>query len=831
MNWQEFVTLSPQTSLDRLQSRLSGLSSTQAADRLNRFGPNYLAAKQPHWPRILLRQIISPYVYLLLLAAVVSSWLESPINGAIILLFVVLNTVLGFYQEYRSDLTLKSLQKFLESQSRIRRDGKFQIIPSSQIVPGDIIQLTPGDILPADVRLLEQVSLTINESALTGESVSVSKSADPISGQVADYFQASNIGFSGTTVIKGAALGVVFATGQNSVFGQISHTAGQTETPSPFSVSLAKFSRFTLFLVLFTVFILFILHYLLLPSPSPISLLVFSLALAVSVIPEALPVVTTFALSQGASRLARHQVVVKRLSAIQDLGGVQVLCTDKTGTLTQNQLSFSGVYPANDRSPLIQFLASDHFSPGSLTDPFDQAVWQSLTPLEQTQLSALPVISVLPFDPVRRISSVLIRNGKDFTVVIRGAPEAVLAKSGHVSPGIRRWLTRSTHQGLRVLAVATASTSQNREISVLEDSLNFHLTGLLAFTDHLKPSAADAVIQAKNLGLQIKILTGDNPEVAAAIASQIGLISVSQPVFTGSQLEKLTPKAFSHAVHNSSVFARVNPQQKTKIIELLRRRYTVAYLGEGINDAIALKTADVGLVVREAADVARQSADIVLLDKDLGVIVGGVRIGRAISSNIGKYIVATLTSNFGHFIAIAVISLKVSFLPLLPLQLLLINLLSDFPMIAIATDHVEPAELATPSRFRIRPLLLTALVLGVVSAADDLVFFSVFSRFSPSTLRTYWFIGGILAELALLYSIRTRKLFFRAAPPAPLLVTLSLIAAFLTLVIPLTPIGRRIFSFSTVSLPLLGIIVLLVAAFFSATELVKLALVRFQSRS
>ena len=838
MTWSDFTSLSPRQALNRLDSNQSGLIPSQASARLSRYGPNQVRSHQVLWQQILIRQFTSPFIYLLVSAAVVSGLLESLLDAGIILLFVFLNAALGFLQEYRSDRTLKTLQKYLQSYSLVKRAGQLVRIVSPNLVPGDILVLKPGDILPADVRFLSLSGLVLDESALTGESAPVGKTSAALKIIGLDMYQAQNIGFAGTSVVKGRAEAVVVATGTDSSFGQITSLAQSSDQVSAFTTDLTRFSRFVLRLVIATLVILFVAILILKGgSISPVSLLVFSIALAVSVVPEALPIVMTFSLSRGASRLAKNQVLVKKLTAIEDLGSIQVLCTDKTGTLTENHLSLAGTFSISASSPSVLALAGAEFLANSTppADPFDIALWNSLTPPDRHVVEAFTPLAALPFDSDRRQASVLVRSGRHHLVVLRGAPEAVLPLCSHLpslqKPKLNTWLSRSGRSGYRLLAVAKKTgISPKSSLTRLESSPGFELVGLLAFTDRLKPTAYSAVKTAGQLGVRIKILTGDSPEVAGAVASQIGLITNPDLVITGSQLQQFTPRQLARAVTDHAVFARINPLQKNLIIDTLQKEFSVGFLGEGINDAVALKSADVGLVVAGAADVARDSADIILLEKDLNIIVEGIRIGRTVTSNVGKYIVATLTSNFGNFFALAVASLLIKFLPMLPIQILLLNFLSDFPMISIATDHVPASEVSHPIRFDVRRLIMAAVILGAISTLDDFAFFALFHRISPGVLRTNWFIGSTLTELALLFSIRTPGFFFRGVTPSRPLLYLSITAAATALVLPFTPLSST-FSFVPPTLPHLLLIFALVAAYFLATELAKLTLFGNPGRS
>ncbi|MBI2984362.1 MAG: HAD-IC family P-type ATPase [Candidatus Kerfeldbacteria bacterium] len=824
-----FTALSVRDLSSRLQTSIeSGLSAKEAVDRLVKFGPNEVKAKEETAAQILVRQWRSPFIALLVGAAVVSLALGERIDAAFIVLFVIINTLLGFYQEYRSAQALRLLKQYLKTNVTVRRDRTEQLIDSRQVVPGDMIMLKAGDTAPADVRLVEVDDLTVDESTLTGESVPITKQSGPLDHPTSDLFQAINIVFSGSTMIKGQGQGVVVATGRQSIFGSISSLATETERVTDFQQGINGFSRFILRMVAVTLGLIIIANTFLKGGAGIGEFLVFAIALAVSVIPEALPVVTTLAMSRGALHLARRKVVVKRLSAIEDLGSIEVLCTDKTGTITENNLTVSEVR-GRPRNECLQAAAVGSSAVERTTDlpnsSFDVAVWQALDATGQAEVNAWAVKHVLPFDPFRRRTTVAVTRGGQWRIISRGAPEVILEHcTGLTWPARQEWLSwieAVGRQGRRIMAVAERFFSTNPGPSDLEDEHGLSLVGMIAFHDPLKPTAASAVERAKSLGVQVKILTGDSPEVAGAVAHQVGLIAAPSRVMTGQQLFALPPPEQTATVLRQPVFARVTPEDKLRIIGLLQKQTHVGFLGEGVNDAPALKVANVSMVVAGAADIARASADIVLLQRHLQVIITGIEEGRQVFANTIKYIKATLLSNFGNFYSVAIASLLIPYLPMLPIQILLVNLLSDFPMISIAADAVDPSELRRPKSYQIREVALLATILGLVSTVFDFVFFGLFSRISPAALQTNWFIGSILTELVVIYSIRTRLPFFRAKRPPALILWLTIAAAVVTIALPLTKLGQTVFRFSRPEPIYFLWIAIIVVGYFYVTEVVK----------
>jgi Mg2+-importing ATPase len=545
----------------------------------------------------------------------------------------------------------------------------------------------------------------------------------------------------------------------------------------------------------------------------------------VSVVPEALPVVTTVSLSRGALRMAQHDVVVKRLTAIEDIGSIEVLCSDKTGTLTENTLTVTGFSPGA-HPDLLRYATLTIAETGEMTEPFDIAIADATGTDHRWEVQRL---TELPFDPRRRRNAVLARTPDGTVLVVRGAPEEIILRSqpGTDREALETWLSDRGRAGERTIAFAVRTMPRGTTGIDPADEQDLMFLGALAFTDPIKSSAFLAVENARKIGVHLKIVTGDSPEVAGAVGVRIGLIDDPARVMAGSALMALSPEEREQAVTGHSVFARVTPEQKYEIVRVLQQTRTVGFLGEGINDAPALKLAGVSLVVDSAADIAREAADIILLQKDLEVIIEGIQCGREVFANTVKYLKATLSSNFGNFYAVAVASLFIAFLPMLPIQILLVNLLSDFPMISIATDTVDAAELGRPRHYDLKEIVLIAILLGVVSTVFDFAFFAIFVGDGEQVLQTCWFIGSILTELVFLFSIRTRMPFFQASRPSGYVIVLTGVAAAATILLPYTTFGQEVFRFVPPPAGSLAIILGLVAAFFITAELVKISYYRY----
>lgn len=817
-----------------------GLTADEILKRRKNYGLNELRATSVRPWKILLRQFKSSFIYLLFAATLLSFALGEFMEGWAIVLFLLINAGLGFYQEYRSEQTVELLKKYITAHTKVRRDGVIYTIPTKDLVPGDIVLIEAGDSIPADLRILTHMNLLINEEPLTGESIAVLKESAALAQPATEFHTANNIAFCGTTVIAGSGTGLVFATGTQTAIGGIAQIAGEVTRTSKFEKELEKFSKFILYLVVGTLIFIFATNLLLKGWDANVAeLAVFSIALAVSVIPEALPVVMTFALSRGARRLAKKHVVVKRLSSIEDLGGIEILCTDKTGTLTENKLTVHQTYISSSAKTTSEVLLAGNMGGSYLVmknrnqgvDPFDTALWEALSEGDRENIKSYRHLNDIPFDPVRKKNSVLLEKNHENILVVRGAPEAILSASNvsvDEQKNVLAWVAEEGSAGRRTLAVASKSLSSG-EYDEAGDETNLNFIGCISFIDPVKESARQAIKEALDLGVRLKILTGDSTEVAGQVAFSVGLAQTPHDVLTSRDFFALHDDARVEALERITTFARVSPEEKYKIIELLQKKYQVGFLGEGINDAPALKIANVAIAVQSASDIARETADIILLEKSLLAVIGGIREGRATFANTIKYIRSTLSSNFGNFYAVAISSLFIPFLPMLPLQILLVNLLSDFPAIAMATDSVEDADIKRPQQYNIKKVLAFGTVLGIVSTVFDFITFASFYQIGAQVLQTHWFMVSILTEILFLYSIRTPLFFLKAKTPSAPLLILSIVAFVLTIIIPFTSFGQSVFGFVAPSAQSLGFVFAIVITYFITTEITKILYYRTQN--
>lgn len=771
--------LSPGEVLSRLGSGLDGLSSAEAAHRLGQFGPNALGAHRVRATAVLLRQIRNPILILLLGAALVSGLTGSGTNALIIAVIVGLSVCLGFFNEYRAERAMAALRAQIRHEAEVRRDGQGSRVPVIDLVPGDVVSLRIGALVPADLRLLEADELECDEGVLTGESMPVAKSVAPAAGRQPQ--DQPGCAFMGTIVHQGSAVGVVVATGGRTAFGQIAAGLAERQGHTAFETGLSRFSRF-LFAVaaVLTVFI-FIVNVAL--SRPLIEALLFSLAIAVGIAPEMMPAIVTVSLSAGSKALAAKKVLVKRLVAIEDLGNIEILFTDKTGTLTEGVITFKRALDAgghdSDRPLLLGLVCNEATVTAGKPvggNALDQALWSASAAASgegvATAVGACQRLATLPFDHERQLASVLVKDlGGQPLLITKGAPEVVLGRCLNVPAGARPALEALFCEGVRVVAVA-ARPAEGMTALTAADERGLRLEGFLTFADRPKPDAGTSIAQLERLGVKVKIITGDNGLVAAKVCSDIGVDCAG--VLSGADLESLDDDHLEAAILTTTVFARISPDQKSRIIKVARRTgKDVAFLGDGVNDAVALHHADVGISVDSGTDVAKEAADVVLLDKDLGVLAEGVMEGRRIFGNTMKYVLMATSSNFGNMFSAAGASVFLTFLPMLPSQILLNNLLYNTGQLVIPTDRVDPEALARPAAWDMKFIRNFMGVFGPISSIFDFLTFWVMLALlhaGHAEFRTGWFVESIATQTLVIYVIRTRRVpFFKSRPSLPML--------------------------------------------------------------
>ncbi len=825
---EAYWSLPPQELLGKLESAVTGLSQAEAETRLKTYGPNLLKPqKRLSTFSLLLSQYKSPIILILIFAALLSAFLGDHPDAAIILVIVLISGLLAFWQEKGATQAVARLLALVQIKAMVRRGGEERDIPVEEVVPGDIIILKAGDVIAGDALILTSKDLFVDEATLTGETFPVEKVDGVVSGD-APLAQRKNSLFMGTHVVSGSAAALVVFTGAGTVFGQIADTLRLKPPETDFERGVRRFGYFLMEVTLLLVVTIFAVN-VYLKRPVMDSFL-FALALAVGLTPQLLPAIISINLALGAKRMARDQVIVKRLAAIENFGSMDVLCTDKTGTITQGEVKIHSAQDLQgEPSDRVLFFAyvNARFETG-FANPVDEALRHYCCP----DITGWEKLNEVPYDFVRKRLSLLMAKDGRRLLITKGALAKVLEvctqaemPSGELVPleTVRAKLDERfqalSRQGFRILGVAykemtEASISKNSEIAMV-------LLGFLVLYDPPKPDAAQSVKDLKRLGVSLKIITGDNRLVAASVAGQVGL--QADRLITGADLQKMSDEALLHRVRRTQVFAEVEPNQKERIILALRKTgRVVGYMGDGINDASALHAADVGLSVDTAVDVAKEAADIVLLEKDLGVLVRGVKEGRGTFANTLKYVFMATSANFGNMFSMAGASLFLPFLPLLPTQILLTNLLTDFPEMTIATDRVDQELVDRPHRWSIAFIRKFMLVFGLLSSVFDYLTFGVLLfilKATPELFRTGWFVESVLSASAIVLVIRSRRPFF-LSPPGPYLLGATLLTMAATLLFPYSPLAG-IFNFQPLPWKFLVIVGAILAIYMTFAEVVK----------
>jgi Mg2+-importing ATPase len=805
----EYWRLQEDELLREFNSAAAGLDEAEAARRLKEYGPNEI----PHAGHrtainIFLSQFKSPLAYVLIFASALAGFLGDTTEAMIIVAIMLINTVLGFAQEYRSEREIDALRKYLSYTTTVLRDGKKHVINSTQLVPGDIALLAIGDVVPAEIRLLEVDDLQTNESTLTGESTPVEKVAGPIELDNPLPHQLSNTALMGSTVTNGSGTGLVVTTGRGTFFGRTASSLSIKPPMTDFQKNIASLGSLIVRMVLVLTTFIFMVNTIL--GRGLFESLIFSLAVAVGIMPEAMPVIITIGLSDGALRLAKKKVIVKRLEAIENLGNVDVLCTDKTGTLTQNEIEVIDIVdPEGHSSPeLIRYglLCNSAVVEGDkiLGNPIDVAIWKHARDegFDETSLNDFKHVYEIPFGYGRRRMSTIIETGNKRLLISKGAPESILDvttkvgngdKSHDISQangGIHAVIEKYSLIGNRLIALGDKEIEDKTGYSA-NDECGLTFIGLIVLSDPPKEDAPKSISKLKSLGIKVKILSGDDPVVTGDVCHKVG-IDVPTRVLTGTDIEKEPEGELRQVVEENDAFGRVTPEEKFAIVNALKENgHAVGFLGDGVNDAPALRLADAGISVDSGVQVAKESSSMILLEKSLGVIADGVVEGRKAFGNMTKYIMNTMSGNFSNIFTVAICSLFLPFIPMLPDQILLTNLLSDAPLITISTDSLDDESLTTPKGWNLGVITKFIVFFGVISSIFD--FITIISlvyllHTGAELFRTLWFIESVLHEILVTFSIRTRRRFYRSRP-SNLLMAASAIMIAVTLAVVYSPIG------------------------------------------
>lgn len=777
----------------------AGLSTQEAKSRLKTDGPNVLDShsRNSAW-KLLLRQFESPIILILFAATIISMFLGEVTDGIIILAIIIPSGFLGFWQEHRASKTMQSLMSKVQVHVEVIRDGKEVTIPIAEVVAGDLVCLRAGDLIPADLQVVEASGLMVDESALTGESFPREKNIGEIDRTKTLTERTSEL-FFGTHVVSGVGRGIVVNVGKATEFGALAGELNSRDVITGFERGTTAFGMLLLRTMVFLVTALFVAN-LLLHRPIIDSLL-FSLALAVGLTPQLLPVIISVSLAAGARRMAEKQVLVKRLDAIEDFGLMTALCTDKTGTITVGAVRLDRALQPDgtENEQVLRLAFLNAKSQKGFINPLDAAILSSVG----DKFVEGKVLGEIPYDFERRRLTVLVEEDGPL-MVTKGAFESILGVcarvriNGEIQPlppkaaQMQSRFEEISGQGNRVLGIASKSLPGKDKVSI-DDESEMVLEGFLVFHDPLKEDAKAAIAELAALGIDLYMITGDNRFAAKSIATQVGL--AAELVLVGSEIAKLGQDALTEKVRTCRVFAEVDPIQKERIIVAVRATgATVGYFGDGINDAAALHAADVGISVDTAVDVAKNAASIVLLNKDLHVIADGVALGRRTFVNTMKYVRVGVSAAFGNVVSMAVADIFLPFLPMLPMQILLLNFMTDFPAIAIAGDLVDSEDIVKPRAWDIKAIRKFMIYFGLLSSVFDIFTFAVLRlgfHASATLFRGGWFVESTLTELAVMMVLRTHRKFWKSKPGGGLFWA-SAILAFTTVVIPFTGFGRII---------------------------------------
>jgi len=838
---RDIAAMEPEAALAKLNSAPTGLTEAEAGERLRTIGPNAIHTHHFTIFGLLLRQLKNPILILLAVAAAIAGSLGDAGNASVIAVILTLSVGLGLSTEYRAERASADLQTRNTHRATVVRAGSARMIDVTQLVPGDLVQLSLGAVIPADLRLTSVADLECDESILTGESLPVAKAAGVLP---ASADELSNCALMGTVVRSGSGIGVVVRTGGATEFGQIAQSLSTNVPETDFQRGLRRFSLFLLWVAVGQAVLIVGVNWAL--GKNLIENVLFALAIAVGMTPQLLPAVVSTALALGSRQLAKNGVLVKRLVSIEDLGDLDVLLTDKTGTLTAGAVAFesavdfgAGGTQANttEQASATQYGINNTLRLGLLAtdadyavaagntaglNPLDAALWSTEVATSAAKQGFPKRLDAIAFDHERRIASALIVAADGPLLVSKGSPEDIMSRCQNVSEAQQNALTELYNQGKRVVAVASKSMPASSATITPADENGLTLTGLLSFADPAKPDVQDSLTQLAELGIDVKIATGDSAEVAVTVCKQVGIEVAG--VLTGRQLDDLSDAELAGQVGDTTIFARVSPEQKARILRALRASgKAVGFLGDGVNDAIALHDADVGISVDSATDVAKDAADVVLLEKDLGVLATGVRQGRRVFSNTMKYVLMGTSSDFGNNISAAIGSMILPFLPMAPSQLLLQALLYDSSQLAIPTDRVDAEQTARPSHWRIAFIGRFMIVFGLASSIFDFATFGLMAfgfHAKVNEFQTGWFVESLATATLIVFAIRTRRVPFLRSRPSLQLIASVLSVVAIGVIITYLPLGGVI-GFTALPAPFFLALVAMIVIYLVIVEVAK----------
>ncbi|MFA5188395.1 MAG: magnesium-translocating P-type ATPase [Patescibacteria group bacterium] len=830
----KFIDFEPEHVYRVLKTEPRGLNTQEVKRRQILYGKNEMVGQKsrPAW-KIFISQFKNPLIIILLIATLISGFLGEYISAIIIFVMVFMSAILAFIQEYRSEKIIETLKNKVSLRTTVIREGKIKQINATELVLGDVVLLQVTSIVPADLRLVETHDLAINQAVLSGESFPVEKNADTLK-VCLQPLEAANLVFAGSHIVQGTGKGVVVAIGQNTFLGQTANLMTEIEPQSEFQKGIADFGYFLFRIIIFFSFIVFLI--LAIFKGNWLEALLFSLAIAVGISPELLPIIITINLSRGARKMAEKQVIVKRLMAIENLGNADVLCTDKTGTLTEGKIELKNYFDFADKKNeeilLLGSLCNSYALEKNLaSNPLDKAIYD----YSQKYLShknGYKIIDNLPFDFYRRRMSVILAKNNKRELICKGAIEEMLKicdtillnnkienLSKHLSV-IKNKISKLEDDGFRLILIAKKEIPAKEKYSI-KDEQNLILLGALVFIDPPKKSAAESIRIFNDLGVSVKILTGDNDLAAKRLCQEIGLNLTT--IVLGEKIDKMSDEQLQKIVAATDIFAKVTPEHKLRIVKALKSaKHNVAFLGDGVNDAPALRAADVGISVDTAVDVAKEAADVILLKKSLRILTEGIKEGRKTFGNTLKYILCTISSNYGNMFTVVGASLFLPFIPMLPAQIILLNFFSDMPMLAIATDEVDEEYLKKPKQWDIKKIRQAMNYFGLLSSVMDYVTFGFLIFVINASIPVFqagWFWQSYLTEVLLIFVIRTKKWFWQSKP-SKMLFYASLITTILVILILFTNI-RYYFNFGLLQYWQAGIIIIFALIYFLIVEFVK----------
>lgn len=825
---KDFWTISCKELMSIMKTQIDGLSEEEASRRIQQ--QERSGKKNADWYEdvfLFLRQYQNPLVLILIFASLLSFLLKEYTGGVIVLVILFITGFLSFIQESNAGRVIKKLQTMTASKACVIRSGKEKEILISEVVPGDIVLIRAGDLIPADGILCEANDLHVNEAILTGESFPTEKTTET-SLPGTPMVQAKNAVFKGTSVVNGTAIMLAIHTGDFTELGKIISMLRKAPDETAFEKGVKRFGMFLMRVTVLIALAILILNVLF--NKPIIDSILFALALSVGMTPELLPAVLTVTLSAGARKMASKKVIVKKLNAVQNLGEIDVLCSDKTGTLTEGAVKLHSAVDSNGEQSdkVLQYAYLNAFFESGFPNPIDEAIRN----VKSISVGQFQKIDEIPYDFIRKKLSILVTDGKRNILITKGAVNSILSccdrfeLNGECMP-IQQRLDQFYYQfnsfsrlGFRTIAVCYKNIDLHATVRK-EDENGMIFLGFITFYDPPKEGIADIIQRLKQDGISLKIISGDHPFVVKYIADQIGIHQ--QEILIGSDLMKMTEEALQHQVNRVNLFAEIEPIQKERIIRALQKNnHVVGFLGDGINDANALRTADVGISVDRAVDVAKDAADIILLEKDMRVIRDGVIEGRKTFMNTQKYIFVVTSANFGNMISMAFSSLALPFLPLLPQQILLNNLLSDIPSLAIGTDAVDHETLISPKRWDIHYIQRFMIVFGIQSSVFDFFTFAVLLfifHTSAYYFRVGWFTEGLLTQVFTLLIIRTHRPIWKSKPDKYLLAT-AMGVSLIVLLLPYLPV-RHYFQLSPLSLPMLMCMLFIVLLYILTAEITK----------